>query len=96
MVLLRLALIPMNLVNASCALSPTPARTYALACLCSHTSRPMVAFPAEPDPCTEQPIGLLGIEDQSVAAGGCDSDFSQMPQDGSSLSTADAEHAAVG
>jgi uncharacterized membrane protein YdjX (TVP38/TMEM64 family) len=33
MVLLRLALIPMNLVNASCALSPTPARTYALACL---------------------------------------------------------------
>ena len=31
MVLLRLALIPMNLVNASCALSPTPARTYALA-----------------------------------------------------------------
>jgi uncharacterized membrane protein YdjX (TVP38/TMEM64 family) len=33
MLLLRLALIPMNLVNASCALSPTPARRYALACL---------------------------------------------------------------
>ena len=33
MLLLRLALIPMNLVNASCALGPTPGRTYALACL---------------------------------------------------------------
>ena len=33
MLLMRLALIPMNLINASCALSPTPARTYALACL---------------------------------------------------------------
>ena len=33
MLLLRLALIPMNLVNASCALSPTPGRPYALACL---------------------------------------------------------------
>jgi uncharacterized membrane protein YdjX (TVP38/TMEM64 family) len=33
MLLLRLALIPMNLVNASCALSPTPWRPYALACL---------------------------------------------------------------
>ncbi len=33
MLLLRLALIPMNLVNASCALSPTPWRPYALASL---------------------------------------------------------------
>lgn len=33
MVLLRLALIPMTLVNASCALSPTAPRPYALACL---------------------------------------------------------------
>ncbi len=33
MLLLRLALIPMNLVNASCALSPTPWRAYALSCL---------------------------------------------------------------
>ncbi|MFZ0408216.1 MAG: VTT domain-containing protein, partial [Cyanobium sp.] len=33
MLLMRLALIPMNLVNASCALSPTPGRAYALACL---------------------------------------------------------------
>ena len=33
MLLLRLSLIPMNLVNASCALSPTPWRAYALGCL---------------------------------------------------------------
>ena len=33
MVLLRLALIPMVLVNAACALSPTAPRPYALACL---------------------------------------------------------------
>jgi uncharacterized membrane protein YdjX (TVP38/TMEM64 family) len=31
LVLLRLALLPMNLVNASCALSPTPLRRYAIA-----------------------------------------------------------------
>lgn len=33
MVLLRLALIPMTLVNAACALSPTAPKPYALACL---------------------------------------------------------------
>ncbi|QPN64657.1 VTT domain-containing protein [Synechococcus sp. CBW1004] len=33
MVMVRLALLPMNLVNASCALSPTPLRTYALGSL---------------------------------------------------------------
>lgn len=33
MLLLRLAAIPMNLVNAACALGPTPLRPYALACL---------------------------------------------------------------
>jgi uncharacterized membrane protein YdjX (TVP38/TMEM64 family) len=33
MVLLRLALIPMALVNAACALSPTAPRRYALACV---------------------------------------------------------------
>lgn len=33
LVLLRLAAIPMNLVNAACALGPTPPRTYALASL---------------------------------------------------------------
>ena len=33
MVLLRLALIPMVLVNAACALSPTAPRPYALACV---------------------------------------------------------------
>jgi uncharacterized membrane protein YdjX (TVP38/TMEM64 family) len=33
MLLLRLSLLPMNLVNASCALSPTPWRAYALGCL---------------------------------------------------------------
>ena len=33
MVLLRLALIPMNLVNIACALGPTPLRPYALASL---------------------------------------------------------------
>lgn len=33
LVLLRLALLPMNLVNASCALSPTPLRRYAIASL---------------------------------------------------------------
>jgi len=32
-VLLRLAAIPMNLVNAACALGPTPLRSYALASL---------------------------------------------------------------
>lgn len=31
LVLLRLALLPMNLVNASCAPSPTPLRRYAIA-----------------------------------------------------------------
>ncbi len=33
LLLLRLALIPMNLVNAACALGPTPLRRYALASL---------------------------------------------------------------
>jgi uncharacterized membrane protein YdjX (TVP38/TMEM64 family) len=33
LVLLRLALLPMNVVNASCALSPTPLRRYAIASL---------------------------------------------------------------
>lgn len=33
LVLLRLALLPMNLVNASCALLPTPLRRYAIASL---------------------------------------------------------------
>lgn len=33
MLLLRLAAIPMNLVNVACALGPTPLRPYALACL---------------------------------------------------------------
>lgn len=33
LLLLRLALIPMNLVNAGCALGPTELRPYALACL---------------------------------------------------------------
>ena len=33
LVLLRLAAIPMNLVNAACALGPTPLRSYALASL---------------------------------------------------------------
>ena len=33
LLLLRLALIPMNLVNAGCALGPTRLQPYALACL---------------------------------------------------------------
>ena len=33
LLLLRLALIPMNLVNAACAFGPTPLRRYALASL---------------------------------------------------------------
>ncbi len=33
MLLMRLALIPMNLVNAGCALGPTRLQPYALACL---------------------------------------------------------------
>jgi uncharacterized membrane protein YdjX (TVP38/TMEM64 family) len=33
LLLLRLAAIPMNLVNATCALGPTPLRPYALACV---------------------------------------------------------------